>query len=167
MRRRAALVAITWVVTVAAISSTLWAVIGHVGRRVGPEGSYAGRPQVSWSGTPSSSPTPRRTPTASPRPRPTASPSRSKPAPSVKPAPPPPAPEQPTPRTQTFSSEGGTIVATCTGSTIRVEAVRPRDGWSIGEPEVESGQVEVKFTSGEREDEVSVRCRGGQPVGSD
>lgn len=90
-------------------------------------------------------------------------------------------PQPPAPRTRTasFSTAGGTVVASCTGSTIRRESITARDGWRF-EDQVERGRLEVHFTraggegsegepgetEGDDDDEVelAVACVDGAPT---
>ena len=75
-------------------------------------------------------------------------------APSVRPA---------EPRTASFTTDGGTVVAQCVGTAIELVSITPRDGWRC-EQESEHGGLEVKFKSGEREVEIAVVCVRGAPV---
>ena len=74
----------------------------------------------------------------------------------------------------TFSTQGGTVTAACTGSTIRLDSATPRDGYRLNQ-EVSGGTLEVSFTSGSggggegSEDafELHILCQGGIPVQHD
>ncbi|MBM6400306.1 hypothetical protein [Phycicoccus sonneratiae] len=63
-----------------------------------------------------------------------------------------------TTRTRSFTTEGGTVVASCTGSRIGIESITVRDGWRF-EDERESRKVEIHFSrsGSEREDEAVTR----------
>lgn len=183
MRRPAVLGAALWVVAVTIIALTLWSVVDRVVQLGGGSVSAAAprptlpltsstlttsappQPSASPARTPSSAATPTRpvppsrTPSTPATPRPPERSSTPDPAPSPEPS--------PTPAvTRTFTSDGGSIQVTCTLGGLRVDAIRPRDGWSFRR-EAEEGELEVKFTRAEEEDEVKVRCRSGVPVRDD
>ena len=62
----------------------------------------------------------------------------------------------------TYSTAGGTVTASCTGSTIRLVSASPSSGFTM---QVSTGpeQVQVKFRSATQEFEVQLGCVGGRP----
>ena len=65
--------------------------------------------------------------------------------------------------TASFTSDGGTVVATCRNGEVTLDSIRPRDGWRF-EKESEHGGLEVVFKAVEREVEIHVSCQGGVPT---
>lgn len=145
--------ALGWVLVVAAVAAVTFVVVDRAGRGVGQASAartVAPVPSTDVSATPDSTPN--------------ASPTRSDPL--VTPAPTPPAP---TPRTESFTTEGGTVVASCDGEEVTLESITVRDGWRF-EQESEGGRLEVKFER-RRDDvddvEIHLRCVAGVPTRSD
>ncbi len=164
-----------WVLVVTAVASLTWFVIGRAGREVGvaqvalPAGSTvvatSAAPSPSTrakpSPTESDEPTPTRRPSTPPPPRHTSSPSTPKPQPTV---------SAPATVRATFSTNGGTVTASCTGSTVKLVSATPRDGYRLHE-QVDGGVLEVSFTSGFGEGdgdneavELHIGCQAGAPV---
>lgn len=86
------------------------------------------------------------------------------------------APKPPATRTTSFTTQGGTVVASCTGSRIDLESITARDGWRF-EDERESRKLEIHFSrndsapgeSGVRSEdegevELTLECVGGVPT---
>ncbi len=187
VRRWMAMVGL-WLVVVLAVASLTWLVIGRAGRDVGiaqvavPAGTVSSvasspRPRTSTTRpTPTeresdddSTSAPSRTTGAGGPPRST--PRHTSSAPRSTAAARPPAPG-PTARKATFSTQGGTVIASCTDSTIRLVSATPRDGYRLHQ-DVGDGALEVTFTSGygdgegdgDHEDlELHIVCQGGFPV---
>jgi hypothetical protein len=158
---------LAWLAVVVAVGAITFVVVDRTGRAVGRASaadSVLPLPVVTSSGS------------QSPRPSASRSPARPAPTPSVGPrsTPRPPRPSsgstptvvQAEPRTASFSTDGGTVVATCEGTRISLESIRPRDGWSF-EQESEHGGLEVQFKAGERQVEMLVTCVRGMPTRSD
>jgi hypothetical protein len=160
---------LAWLAVVVGVGAITFVVVDRTGRAVGQASaadSVLALPLVTSSGSPS--------------PRPSASRSATVPAPSSSASVGPgstPRPSRPSsgstptvvqaePRTASFSTDGGTVVATCEGTRISLESIRPRDGWSF-EQESEHGGLEVQFTSGERQVEMLVTCVQGMPTRSE
>lgn len=64
-----------------------------------------------------------------------------------------------------FTSEGGSVVAQCTGSSVYLVSWSPSTGYRVGE--VERGpasDVEARFEAEGHEVKIKVRCSGGRPV---
>ncbi|MFL6154074.1 MAG: hypothetical protein ACJ72B_16975 [Ornithinibacter sp.] len=170
MGRRPLLVMVLgWFAVVGAVGAITFVVVSNAGSGVG-RASAAERvvvvpPQDSASPTVTSpgTPTPSVPPTASSS-RPTGStsaqPTRPTDTPDPRPTSKAPRPNPPTvdPRTASFSTEGGIVVATCRGARITVMSIRPRDDWRFGDTELERGALEVTFTTTGREVEVYLRC---------
>ncbi len=174
MGRRPLLVMVLgWFAVVGAVGAITFVVVSNAGSGVG-RASAAERVIVvsptasgSTTTTPTGAPTPSVTPTvpAIPTRPPTTKPGKpGKPGkPSDSPEPKPtskaPRPTAPTadPRTASFSTQGGIVVATCRGSKISVMSVRPRDDWRF-DTEFDRGALEVTFTSTGREVETYLRC---------
>ena len=70
-----------------------------------------------------------------------------------------------TPRSGTFATEGGSLVVTCTGARVTVDAVTARDGWSFARVPGPRAGVVVEFRN--EADSATVRievsCVGGRP----
>ena len=167
---------LAWLLVVTAVGFVTYVVVGSAGRDVG-QASAAATAVPLPTVTPTVASTPRATtststpasprPTRSATPRPTAT-RAGTPKATTSPAPPPPVtrttpPPSPSSTTRSFTTQGGTVVATCTGSTIRLDSITVRDGWRV-ENETEGGAVEVKFKASETEIEVTLRCVGGVPT---
>ncbi len=152
-RRPLLAMALGWVLVVAAVAVVTFIVVDRAGRGVGQASAartVAPVPSTDVSATPDSTPTAR--------------PTRSDPL--VTPAPTTPAP---TPRTESFTTEGGTVVASCHDAVVSLESITVRDGWRF-EQESEGGRLEVKFES--RQDsvedvEIHLECVAGVPTRSD
>ncbi len=61
------------------------------------------------------------------------------------------------------TTRGGSIGATCTGTTLALSWVTPNQGWS-NTRKVDDNAIEVQFRSGDGEVEVKVRCSDGAPT---
>ena len=159
-----------WFAVVLAVAAITFVVVDRAGRGVGRASAAqtvavvaTSVPQGSASRTPTRKPTPSQTPersTSSPR---TAAP---EPTPSARTTPEPestPTPREPESETASFTTDGGIVVATCEGSQISLDSIRPRDGWRF-EKESEHGGLEVTFKTDEREVEIHVSCQGGVPT---
>ena len=76
----------------------------------------------------------------------------------------PPTASAPTPRdTASFTSDGGTVVASCTDGQVELVSIRPRDGWRF-EKESEHGGLEVAFRGDGQQVELLLRCVDGVPT---
>jgi hypothetical protein len=161
-----------WFAVVLAVAAITFLVVDRAGRGVGRASAAktvavvaTSVPQESASRTPTRRPTPSESPEGST----TAPPPTSLPQPSLEPRPSTPEPEStPTPRqpesqTASFATDGGIVVATCEGSQISLDSIRPRDGWRF-EKETEHGGLEVVFKTVENEVEIHVSCQGGVPT---
>ena len=95
-------------------------------------------------------------PSSTPAPSRTIKPRQTAPAPA-------PTPREDEPSTASFTNDGGTVVASCRGSEISLDSIRPRDGWRF-EKEVEHGGLEVVFKAVEREVEMMLVCVRGVPT---
>ena len=172
MGRRPVLVMVLgWFAVVGAVGAITFFVVSNAGSGVG-QASAAERvidvpPTASGSATATATtgtPTPSGTPTAPLAPTTSISPQPTVPAtPSDTPEPKPtskaPRPTAPAadPRTASFSTQGGIVVATCRGSKISVMSVRPRDDWRF-DTDFDRSALEVTFTTTEREVEIYLRC---------
>jgi len=174
--RRAAM-ALAWLVVVTAVASLTWFVIGRAGRAVGvvqlalPAAATTTAGPVTLPAPSDASPTPTDDeddatpgPTSSPTPRPT----------SQGPAPaqtrPPTRPAGPAAVRATFSTRGGTVTVSCTGSAISLVSATPQDGYRLNRDD-EEGMLDISFTSGyaegEQDDEsveLHLGCQDGAPV---
>lgn len=159
VRRRLGMVGL-WVVVVVACASLTWLVIERAGRNVGVTqvamsasrtSAATGGPTPTVSGaapTPSASesedesehPTTHPPATRSTT-RPPSGPSGSSPSGVATSAPAPQA------KRATFTTEGGTVTALCTGTAIRLDSATPRDGYRLHQ-ESDGRELEVSFTSG-------------------
>ena len=62
-------------------------------------------------------------------------------------------------------TEGGTVIARCEGSLVRVVSASPAQGFQVDPDDDEvDDHPSVTFVAGEREVEVRLRCAGGVPV---
>ena len=175
MRRQAAGAVLLWLLSVAAISLTAWAVVDRVVQVDGNGPRAVAGPTPSALPTLTSAPA-SASPSATADPAtvtPTTPPTRTPPAASPPPASSPPTRSAPTTSapapegdSKVFVSRGGTVRVTCNGSSLSVDAVTPYDGWSLSR-EVESGSIEVKFRLGEQEEEIHLSCHNGTPVRED
>ncbi len=168
MGRRPLLVMVLgWFAVVGVVGTITFVVVSNAGSGLGGA-SAAERVVVvtpedsaSTTVTPTGTATPSRTPppsSATPAPTTTGT-SRPSDTPDPTPTSRAPRPTAPAvdPRTASFTTAGGTVVATCRGSKISVTSIRPRDGWRF-DPESERGALEVKFETTEREVEIYLRC---------
>ena len=157
-----------WFAVVLAVAAITFVVVDRAGRGVG-RASAAETVAVVATGVPKASASPTRTPTPSETPeRSTSSPRTTEPEPSSTKRSTPEPESTPTPReaesqTASFTTDGGIVVATCEGSQISLDSIRPRDGWRF-EKESEHGGLEVVFKAVEREVEIHVSCQGGVPT---
>jgi hypothetical protein len=159
-----------WFAVVLAVAAITFVVVDRAGRGVGRASAAetvavvaTAVPQGSASRTPTREPTPSQTLGRSTSPRPTTGP---EPTPSKRSTPgseSTPTPREPESETASFTTEGGIVVATCEGSQISLDSIRPRDGWRF-EKESEHGGLEVVFKTTEREVEIHVSCQGGVPT---
>ena len=162
-RRPLLVMALGWLAVVVAVGAITFVVVDRAGRGVGQ--ASAARTLVPTAATlpPTPTPTPTTPSTSSPAtspstPVPTQAPSRPVIKPSVSPT-----VRQAEVRTASFTTDGGTVVAECAGTELRLVSITPRDGWRF-EQESEHGGLEVKFKADEREVEILVVCRRGVPV---
>ena len=65
---------------------------------------------------------------------------------------------------KTFSVQGGTVAAACTGSSVSLKSAQPKDGWRVEVKDHGPEKLEIEFRSGEQENEVDDQCSGGTPV---
>jgi septal ring-binding cell division protein DamX len=72
-------------------------------------------------------------------------------------------PSSSAPVSTTYSTAGGTVTASCTGSTIRLVSASPSSGFTMQVSDSGPGQVQVKFGSADQEFEVQLECVGGRP----
>ncbi len=172
MGRRPLLVMVLgWLSVVVAVAAITFVVVDRAGRGVG-RASAAGTVALVESTARSSttaappSPTPSETETEAPpkseKPSSTRAPARTSTPRQTAPAPVS-TPREPERRTASFTNEGGTVVASCRGSEISLDSIRPRDGWRF-EKEVEHGGLEVVFKAVEREVEILLVCVRGVPT---
>jgi hypothetical protein len=147
---------LAWVAVVLAVATVTFVVVDRAGRGVGQAsaaGTVAPVPSAGASTTPGMPGT--ATPTASPSASPTASATGT-------------ATGSPTTvtRTASFPTAGGTVVASCEGTTIVLGSITVRDGWRL-EDEAEQGEIEVKFRTDAKDvDDVELvlRCVDGIPT---
>ena len=157
-----------WFAVVLAVAAITFVVVDRAGRGVG-RASAAETVAVVATGVPEGSASPTRKPTPSETPeRSTSSPRTTGPEPTPSKRETPESESTPTPRepesqTASFTTDGGIVVATCEGSQISLDSIRPRDGWRF-EKESEHGGLEVVFKAVEREVEIHVSCQGGVPT---
>jgi len=167
-RRPLLAMALGWLAVVLAVAAVTFVVVDRAGRGVG-RASAAEALAVPASRMPG---TTRPAPTASTGPRPSAdAPSPGGPATSSTPKPPTTGPTSgpasPSPevavRTASFSTDGGTVVASCKGSQLSLVSIRPRDGWRFKQ-DSENGGLEVTFKAEERDVEMLLVCVRGTPT---
>jgi cytoskeletal protein RodZ len=157
-----------WFAVVLAVAAITFVVVDRAGRGVGRASAAETVAVVATevpkrSASPTQKPTPSRTPERS-----TSSPRTTEPEPSPTTRTTPEPESTPTPReaesqTASFTTDGGIVVATCEGSQLSLDSIRPRDGWRF-EKESEHGGLEVVFKAVEREVEIHVSCQGGVPT---
>ena len=168
-------IALGWAVVVSVVATVTFVVIDRAGRGVGQASgtmAIAPRPAATAStdrsATPSVRPTPRPTPTPSPTPTTTARPRATVAEPAAlvsSPAKHPPAARQAETRAESFTTEGGVVVASCAGTELTLDSITPRDGWSF-ETASEEGVLEVHFKPRQEdvdEVEITIGCLRGTP----
>src|SRR6478609_2098458 len=64
--------------------------------------------------------------------------------------------------TASFTSDGGTVVATCRDGEVSLDSIRPRDGWRF-EKESEHGGLEVVFRTAGHKVDLLLSCVRGVP----
>ena len=170
-RRPLLAMALGWILVVAAVAAVTFVVVDRAGRAVGqasaartvaplPSRSVSPPPAPSpatRTATPSSTPTPATARTTAPSPTRTSSRPAPTPTPAVRPA---------ATRTASFTTEGGTVVASCAGTVLTLGSITPRDGWRF-EKESEHGGLEVKFKAREEDVddvEIVIGCVRGSPT---
>ncbi|MFJ2261775.1 hypothetical protein ACIOKD_26140 [Streptomyces sp. NPDC087844] len=69
---------------------------------------------------------------------------------------------------KTFSAPGGTAIATCEGTTVRLLSWAPAQGYGVksADPGPDDEHAEVKFEGAAGKVELRVRCTDGRPTGS-
>ncbi len=70
----------------------------------------------------------------------------------------------PSTTTGTFSSLGGVVTASCTGTTAALVSASPQPGYRVEVDDNGPARVRVRFESGARTSDVRVTCPAGQPV---
>lgn len=167
-RRPLALVAV-WVAGALVATATGVLAVRQVATSVGddspPPLSAAGVETALGSASPgAAAPTASPTTAAAPT-TPATGPTTSSPAPTTSPAAPPAAPPAPPPATvsRSFSSRGGSVGVSCTGSTPELVFASPAQGWAVDHQEVEREHVEVRFV-GPGEVRMRVTCGPDGPV---
>ena len=150
---------LAWVAVVLAVATVTFVVVDRAGREVGqasaagtvapaPSASPSSTPGMPGTAPPTASPTASRT-SASPTGGPTASPRAAT-------------------RTASFPTSGGTVVASCDGTTIVLGSITVRDGWRFEhEAEAERGEIAGKFRTDAKDvDDVElvIGCRDGIPT---
>jgi hypothetical protein len=159
-----------WFAVVGVVGTITFVVVSNAGSGLGrasaaervvvvtPEDSASTTVTPTGTATPSLTPPPS---SATPAPTTTTTTKTSRPSdtPDPKPTSRAPRPTAPAvdPRTASFSTQGGIVVATCRGSKITLVSIRPRDGWRF-DPESQRGALEVTFKTTEREVEIYLRC---------
>ncbi|MET7436279.1 hypothetical protein ACWERY_38240 [Streptomyces sp. NPDC004082] len=105
----------------------------------------------------SASPRPGRTPNTA-RPTPGTAPTGRTPAPSA----------TAVPVRKTFSTPGGTAIAACDGTTVRLLSWAPAQGYDVksADPGPDDEHAEVKFEGPGGKVELRARCADGAPTGS-
>jgi hypothetical protein len=73
-------------------------------------------------------------------------------------------PPPPQPETQTFTDAGGTMTATCTGSTIAFDSSVPSNGYEETTESTGPTLVEVSFSEGKKIFFLEAQCSSGLPV---
>ena len=171
-RRPLLAMALGWVLVVAAVAAVTFVVVDRAGRGVGQASAartVAPLPSEASSLPPSPTPSPTSAPV-----RPTTStptPTRTAPPAPTRTSRPPAPVTTPTlrlaeTRTASFTTEGGTVVASCAGTVLTLGSITPRDGWRF-EKDVEHGALEVKFASSAEDVddvEVAIGCVRGMPT---
>ncbi|MFJ8936667.1 hypothetical protein ACIRL0_13315 [Streptomyces sp. NPDC102365] len=69
---------------------------------------------------------------------------------------------------KTFSAPGGTAIATCEGTTVRLLSWAPAQGYGVksADPGPDDEHAEVRFEGAAGRAELRVRCTDGRPTGS-
>ncbi|MFE7068796.1 hypothetical protein ACFU96_01725 [Streptomyces sp. NPDC057620] len=69
---------------------------------------------------------------------------------------------------KTFSAQGGTAIATCRGTTVRLLSWAPAQGYGVKSADrgPDDEHVEVRFEGTAGKAELRVRCVDGRPTGS-
>lgn len=164
-RRPLALVAV-WVAGALVATATGVLAVRQVATSVGddspPPLTAAGVETELGSASPSAAAAPTTPSTPSTPTTPTSGPTTASPAPATSPAAPP-APPPPAPVSRSFSSRGGSVGVSCTGSTPELVFATPAQGWAVDEQEVEREHVEVRFV-GPGEVRMRVSCGPDGPV---
>ncbi|MGG5257431.1 hypothetical protein [Phycicoccus avicenniae] len=119
---------VAWVAVVLVVGGLAFVVVSRAGSQVGQASALrtvADAPAGAGSTTPrpapsSSRPTPTDTASSTPE-------------------------DEPEVRTRSFTSRGGTVVASCTGSQVRAESITVRDGWRFAD-EREPDKLEIHFS---------------------
>jgi hypothetical protein len=64
---------------------------------------------------------------------------------------------------QVIATDGGTVLARCTGGTLEVVSATPAQGFRV-QTEDDDGGPRIRFRSGDTRFEVNLRCADGRPV---
>ncbi len=65
---------------------------------------------------------------------------------------------------RTWALPGGTVAATCTGTSIGLDYATPQDGWTVEVHSPGPAELEVELHRGEQELVVRAQCVDGEPV---
>lgn len=141
-----------WVLVVGAVATVTFIVVDRAGRGVGQASAATSLPSltsIETSPTPGSAATDGLSPGAGPTTPATATSAGT------------------STRTESFSTQGGTVVVSCDGSQVTLESITVRDGWRF-EQEAERGRLEVKFEARADDDvddaELDIACVDGAPT---
>lgn len=147
--------ALGWVLVVVAVATVTFVVVDRAGRGVGQaSAAQTVAPLPSGVGSTTADPAPQTSPD---------SPDSSDPAGTSDPLA---TPAQPMGRTESFTTDGGTVVATCTGAVLTLGSITVRDGWRF-EKASDDGGLEVRFRNrdgGGGEVEIVLGCQDGIPT---
>jgi hypothetical protein len=177
------LVLLAWLLVVGLVGGVTYLVVDRASRGLGQAPAaraVAAVPVAESSTRPSRVPTrtaapaPSPTPTAVPAPSPTpeapstpsprgSSSSSSSSATTSRSAAPAPAPTRVPTTTASFTTRGGTVVATCAGGAAALDSITVRDGWRF-EEEAEHGRLDVHFAGHDDEVELTIGCVDGAPA---
>ncbi len=172
-RRPLVVMVLGWFAVVGVVGAITFVVVSNAGSGVGrasaaeravvvsPRTSDAPAPTVTETPTPSARPTSTASPTESTSAQPTRRPDD--PEPTTAPSDRRPSAPAGDPRTASFSTQGGIVVASCSGSKVALRSIRPRDDWRF-DSDFERGALEVTFKTTEREVEIYLRCVDGVPT---
>lgn len=156
-RRPLLAMALGWVLVVVAVATVTFVVVDRAGRGVG---------QASAAGTVAPLPSDAASATSSSRPTSSATAASSTPVTSGPGATSP----KPVARTASFTTDGGTVVATCTEVVLTLGSITVHDGWRF-DKESEHGGLGVKFSRGDDDDgddgdevEITLGCVDGIPT---